>query len=1028
MTRGSVVLGVMVLFFTAASAAQAILPMDSRGGEIPVPEGNIAPTYRALDAAESSRLLPGWDDFAASRGSGWMVIQYRDDLRTPAAMVGPAIPLVSSGASLTELAQAARDFAVSRAGVLKADPDGFGEARVAPLDATRTQVVLPQVYRGLAVVGGRVELYLDQGRLVLIGSHFFPGIDLGIEPLLTAQRAQAAAIAGVNFAPATDAFVDEPRLVVYPMVLGSGPAYFLAWELKFTTASPVGYWWAYVDATDGEVLVRTNHAGSFDIPTTVQSDVQLNYATDPYTEINSGDNLIQVNGGNFYTDADGFVNLPVPTEEPYTVESWVRGRFCATSRYTGEGANAKFTGPGTPGTPLLIKWDDTNSLASERDAYYSVNRVHQWMAEHDSSFTAMNFPVSTVVNRTDGTCNAYWNGSSLNFYKEGGGCVNAATVSDVVMHEYGHGITQYTYAPDPSPSASGMGEALSDIIAQTITGDHFVGYGFSGPGTYIRDGNNTRQYPGTSCGGEEHCLGEILMGAMWKTRTNLMSTLGEGPGLAQYNAAMRFAWKTKQTTMPDFLTMMLLGDDNNANVADGTPNWDAICEAFAIHNLPCPAITQYVSFSHDPLIDTNATEEPLSVTASVFPVDCGDLVADSLRVHYSTDFGSTWSSLTMVPTETPGEYNADLPGQFCGTVMTYYLRAVTTTGVVATLPAKAPAKGVFQFMIGSRIPAHSTTFETDQGWTVGAPGDAATQGIWERVDPAGKANGSIIYQPEDDHTAAGVNCFVTDGRGGSYLLYDVDGGATTVLSPIFDFSSVSGACKLDFWAFFMNTTPMDDTLRASVSNDGGSTWFDVWKLFGEDHNAWTNYKVYFDDSQVPFTSQMRFRFQVADYNASQTEAAIDDVVIRRTTCAPDPTGACCAPDGTCSLVTSSLCASPSVWQGAATVCEPNPCGPSDVPGATVPLRFTVDAARPNPSNRGVDVRFALPSAGQVGVDVFDAAGRLVRALVQGPMAAGYHRVEWDGKDGSGQAAASGVYYYRVRANGEEQTRKVLVVR
>jgi hypothetical protein len=1133
---------VLIVCLTGATVAQAILPTDSRDGEIPVPQGIVAPTYRQLDAQESSRVLPGWDVFSGSRGNGWMVIQYRDDLQTPATLIGPGIPVTATGASEVEITQAVRDFVTTYAGMLKADPAGLGPARVTPLDATRTQFILPQIYRDLAVVGGRIEVYLDEGKAVMMGSHYFPGIDVGVNPVLSAERAQAAAIAGVNFSAATDAFEGQPRLVVYPMVLDGAASYFLAWELKFSTASPVGYWWAYVDATDGDVLVRTNHAAALEIPTTVKSNVQLNYPNDPQTEVLSPDHFVQLPDSIYYTDADGFVNLSVPTADPYLVESWIRGKYCITGVY--EAQNGYWSGNGTSGTPLLVKWDNTNSLLSERDAYYSVNRIHKWLKDHDPTFTGLDHAVATIVNRTDGTCNAYWNGDSINFYKEGGGCVNMATMSDVVMHEYGHAITQYTYAPDPSPTASGMGEGLSDIVSQTITNDRYVGRYIYGGGGYIRDGMNTVQWPGASCSGQVHCLGEILMGSMWKTRTNVINKMGAGPGLAHYDAMVRFAWKAKQTTMPDYLTKVLLADDNNANIADGTPNWDQICDAFAIHNLSCPAITQYVWFSHTPIVDNSNTTTPISITALVQPLGCGDLVADSTRVYYSTDIGATWSSILMEPTGNPTEFSADLPVQPCGAVVRYYLRAATTTGVTGTLPARAPQKDFYQFMVGPRVAVHNATFETDLGWTVGAPGDGATDGLWERVDPVGKANAGVIYQPEDDHTASGTLCYVTNGLGGYYLDHDVDGGATTLLSPIFDLSTTSGACKLDFWAFFMNTIAVDDTLRASVSNDGGTTWFDVWKIYGQGLNAWTNYKAYFTSTQVPFTNQMRVRFQIADYNSSQTEGAIDDLVIRRTTCAPSVYGACCAPAGTCTVTTSALCTAPSAWQGAGTNCSPNLCVPtaaccalegtctlttevgcvspsvwqgagtncspnlcvptaaccalegtctlttevgcvspslwqgagtscspnlcvpraaccapdgactvtteagcvlpslwqipgttcesspcpSDVPQALVPVRFAVEAARPNPTSTGSTIRFALPAAGEVGIDLFDAGGRLARTLAQGPMVAGYHSVTWDGNDASGSAVASGVYYYRVRANGQAQTRRVLVVR
>jgi hypothetical protein len=43
------------------------------------------------------------------------------------------------------------------------------------------------------------------------------------------------------------------------------------------------------------------------------------------------------------------------------------------------------------------------------------------------------------------------------------------------------------------------------------------------------------------------------------------------------------------------------------------------------------------------------------------------------------------------------------------------------------------------------------------------------------------------------------------------------------------------------------------------------------------------------------------------------------------TITPAPTGACCAPAGTCTSTTQAACMSPGAWQGAGTSCTPNPC-------------------------------------------------------------------------------------------------------
>ena len=60
--------------------------------------------------------------------------------------------------------------------------------------------------------------------------------------------------------------------------------------------------------------------------------------------------------------------------------------------------------------------------------------------------------------------------------------------------------------------------------------------------------------------------------------------------------------------------------------------------------------------------------------------------------------------------------------------------------------------------------------------------------------------------------------------------------------------------------------------------------------------------------------------------------------------------------------------------------------------------------------------------------IYDVAGRLVRSLVAGRVPAGYHATVWDGKDDRGHAVASGVYLYRLEAQGKVLTRKLMALR
>ncbi|MBK8230148.1 MAG: T9SS type A sorting domain-containing protein [Candidatus Eisenbacteria bacterium] len=984
-----------VLATVVASQVQAVAPMDDHAFEVRLPAEMAAPIYTQPDRTEAAQLIPGWGEFVAGEGQRWLVAGYRPDLGAPATLTGPGLPLVSTYAGDDEVAEAATRFLAGKAEMLRLDPS---QARVLEVlrQSNRVQVIFQQVYEGIDVLGGRAEVYLTDGKVVAFGSEFYPEVNAATWPALSAVEAQSAAVQEMPFgANVSDHFEGVPRLVVVPISLEGRLSYFLAYEVKARMESPNAYWWSYVDASDGQILSRQNNIHTLDIPVTVRSDVEEKTVGDPYLELGNPSQVVRANSTNFYTDPTGFVNLSVPNNQNYPVTSELNGRWSNVNRQ--DGGDASFSGTGTPGVPLNIKWSDANSQVQERDAFYHTNVVHDWVKALDPTFTGMDFVCPTNVNVPTGQggscdtgCNAFWNGSSINFCVASGNCANTARIADVVYHEYGHGITQFTYSPQAPPTSSGMGEGFSDIIAMNIQDDPNMGEGFTTGAPFLRTGNNLRQYPATECGGQVHCLGEVIMGAVWKTRVNLKASLGDGPGGALHDQLFRATQKTKQFSMPNFLNRMLLNDDDNADLSDGTPNYYDICDAFAQHNLICPNITKYIQFTHTALLDQSSTVTPYQVTSLVQSVNAGNVIAGSVQLFYSTDDGDNFTPVAMAPTGNANEYRGNIPAQGCGTIVTYYIFAQTDTGVTGTEPFRAPIKNVHRFMVGPATTVLNDSFESDLGWTIGAPGDAATDGIWQRTDPVGKVNPSNneVVQPEDDHTTnPGVNCYVTDGSGGFYTNHDVDGGATTILSPTFDWSGGGGAGKVEAWLFFADPVATDDTLRFSVSNNNGTSWTDLIKVFGLEQNSWKQYRAYFSSDQVPFTNQMRFRVQVADYNSSLCEAAADDIVIK--------------------LV---------------------PCTSVDVEQEILPTRFEVAQNRPNPFRGTTEIRYALPRAESVRIEVFDAAGRLVRTVAQGAQEAGLHSSVWDGRDASGRPVGAGVYYYKVSSGAQELTRKMLLLK
>jgi hypothetical protein len=97
-------------------------------------------------------------------------------------------------------------------------------------------------------------------------------------------------------------------------------------------------------------------------------------------------------------------------------------------------------------------------------------------------------------------------------------------------------------------------------------------------------------------------------------------------------------------------------------------------------------------------------------------------------------------------------------------------------------------------------------------------------------------------------------------------------------------------------------------------------------------------------------------------------------------------------------------------------------------GDDIPTITFLGQNHPNPFNPQTTISYGLAEAGDVTLRIYDAGGRLVRTLVDGAQSAGSKSAVWDGRDDAGRAVASGVYFYCLRADAFEQTRKMVFLK
>ncbi len=132
------------------------------------------------------------------------------------------------------------------------------------------------------------------------------------------------------------------------------------------------------------------------------------------------------------------------------------------------------------------------------------------------------------------------------------------------------------------------------------------------------------------------------------------------------------------------------------------------------------------------------------------------------------------------------------------------------------------------------------------------------------------------------------------------------------------------------------------------------------------------------------------------------------------------------------------------WYG--TVTGPNVCATAtDTSGSTSefsipfttgiktdpvhkPKGFALHQNYPNPFNPITTISYKLPNNGHVLLEIFDATGRKITTLVNQTLKAGSHTISWNGRNAAGQPVPSGVYFYRLRSENFNATRKMLLLR
>ncbi|MCP3917677.1 MAG: hypothetical protein GY711_19205 [bacterium] len=579
-----------------------------------------------------------------------------------------------------------------------------------------------------------------------------------------------------------------------------------------------------------------------------------------------------------FTDRDGNFTFP-GVNTPLNITSRYFGTFNDVNNSAGSDYAITFQNvqPNQPNT-LLMNPAPNELITAQANGYLHIGSLRDFIRDTIPGDATADFRASSNVS-LNGSCNAFYTGGSVNYYRSNLGCANMAFTT-LIGHEFGHWLNDLYGTGNGS---DGMGEGNADVFAMYAFDTPVVGEEYRTNGSFIRSADNTRFFCGDAspnCHGGVHSSGEAWMGAAWKVRRQLNDAHGGALGDATANGLF-LGWMNayNQSQIRSIIeTQWLTLDDDDGNLSNGTPNFTEIDAGFREHGFPGVDV-DFVDISNvTQIADTTDEAGPYVVfagaVAQIAPVVTG------AEIFYSVS-GGPFDSVPM--TAVGGDtFRGEIPGQTSPTTVRYYIAATDAAGDGNVFPRGAPRE-TLEFAVGVVTTFLSTQFEgpDNEGWTVGSAGDTAFDGLWVRGDPNG-----TLAQPEDDHTpGSGSTCWFTGQGtpGGSNNADDVDGGATSLVSPLFDATFLENA-EIVYWRWFSASS---DVFRVDLSNDGGQTWTEVESL-GAGNATWVRASFRLLD-YLPQTQTMRVRFVCADLTANElVEGAIDDVVGRdvRSVCAP----------------------------------------------------------------------------------------------------------------------------------------------
>jgi len=734
---------------------------------------------------------------------GWQV-QWDRDTDVPLRAWGPSIAAPNTVADAGAAEAFAKSFLAQHLSELAPGARASDFVLVAnQLDSLgRRTVAFQQQAQGLNVYGGSIGLLFAHDRLVMTSSTALPNVSVRLPgaalPHDKLEQSAAAWLAAEGYQVAVRGHGER---VVFPIVRSRGNAtapkigYRVVETVKVQATSGAGQWDVWLDSFEGDAVARhstvmfASGIVRYNVPDRAPSYGPRNPQPAAFATSMVNGSPVTAGLDGRVTWASGMASIQPGLSGTYAAITNVAGSLVATT------LNLQDEGDSD--------WDQSanDQADAQLDAYIYENQAkHFVLTQLNPDLAWAKGQVSVSVNENM-TCNAFSTGDDIHFFQKDSMCENTGRISDVVYHETGHSVHYNSIIPGQGQFDGSLSEGLADTLAIAITGDHGLGKGFFFNDMALRDvAPETPKVWPQDADGEPHDEGEIIGESLWDLRVALQTKLGTQAGFAQF-LKLYYGVVQRAADIPSAYAEALAADDDDGNLANGTPNHCEIDAAFGRHGLADPAATLG-------LLPPTRDNFTISMTVNPPQTACANAATVASAVVDWNPRGAAGGQIDLTANGT--NWSGAIPTQPDGTTVQYKVTVKLSDGSSMVYPQN-PADPLYEFYVGTPTVIQCWDFENGIGdWT-----HTGTRDEWQVGTPAG-----IGGDPKSAH--GGANALGIDlGIGGASDGLYAGRSKQQVTSPMVDLGGATGV-HLQYWRWLGVEDGAYD--HATISANGQQVW------------------------------------------------------------------------------------------------------------------------------------------------------------------------------------------------------------